>query len=126
MYKRQVEGNGIIAIKGTATANVNINLGNVTLQPGTYTLSGCPTGGNNTKYQLVLHGGGNIYDTGRTAVFSATDESPMTAAFYVYAGTTVNFSVKPMLNAGDTALPWEPYTCLLYTSQQCAEAFFKD
>ncbi|MCA5964257.1 hypothetical protein LC724_33465 [Blautia sp. RD014234] len=34
----------------------------------------------------------------------------MTAAFYVYAGTTVNFSVKPMLNAGDTALPWEPYT----------------
>lgn len=105
-----VEGNGIIAIKGTATANVNINLGNVTLQPGTYTLSGCPTGGNNTKYQLVLHGGGNIYDTGRTAVFSATDESPMTAAFYVYAGTTVNFSVKPMLNAGDTALPWEPYT----------------
>ena len=105
-----VEGNGIIAIKGTATANANINLGNVTLQPGTYTLSGCPTGGNNTKYQLVLHGGGNIYDTGRTAVFSATDESPMTAAFYVYAGTTVNFSVKPMLNAGDTALPWEPYT----------------
>lgn len=105
-----VEGNGIIAIKGTATANANINLGNVTLQPGTYTLSGCPTGGNNTKYQLVLHGGRNIYDTGRTAVFSATDESPMTAAFYVYAGTTVNFSVKPMLNAGDTALPWEPYT----------------
>ena len=104
------EGNGIIAIKGTATANANINLGNVTLQPGTYTLSGCPTGGNNTKYQLVLHGGRNIYDTGRTAVFSATDESPMTAAFYVYAGTTVNFSVKPMLNAGDTALPWEPYT----------------
>lgn len=105
-----VEGNGIIAIKGTATANANINLGNVTLQPGTYTLSGCPTGGNNTKYQLVLHGGKNIYDTGKTAAFSVADESTMTAAFYVYAGTTVNFSVKPMLNAGDTALPWEPYT----------------
>lgn len=105
-----VEKNGMIAIKGTATANVNINLGNVTLQPGTYTLSGCPTGGNNTKYQLVLHGGENIYDTGKTAAFSVTDESNMTAAFYVYAGTKVDFSVKPMLNAGDTALPWEPYT----------------
>lgn len=100
---------GTISVKGTATNHTSILLGHVTLHPGTYTLSGCPKGGSNAKYQLVLYGERSIYDTGNGSTFNVTAKNDSSVSFYVYAGASVDFTVYPMLNAGETALPWEPY-----------------
>ena len=100
---------GTITVKGTATNHTSILLGKATLQPGTYTLSGCPKGGSNAKYQLVLYGERSIYDMGNGSTFNVTAKNDSSVSFYVYAGNTVDLIVNPMLNAGSTALPWEPY-----------------
>lgn len=100
---------GVITVKGTATNHTSILLGKATLQPGTYTLSGCPKGGSNAKYQLVLYGERSIYDTGNGSTFNVTAKNDSSVSFYVYAGNTVDFIVKPMLNAGSPAQPWVPY-----------------
>lgn len=100
---------GTITVEGTATNHTSILLGKATLQPGTYTLSGCPKGGSNAKYQLVLYGERSIYDMGNGSTFNVTAKNDSSVSFYVYAGNTVDLIVNPMLNAGSTALPWEPY-----------------
>lgn len=100
---------GTVTVKGTATNHTSILLGKATLQPGTYTLSGCPKGGSNAKYQLVLYGERSIYDMGNGSTFNVTAKNDSSVSFYVYAGNTVDLIVNPMLNAGSTALPWEPY-----------------
>lgn len=111
---------GTITVKGTATNHTSILLGKATLQPGTYTLSGCPKGGSNAKYQLVLYGERSIYDMGNGSTFNVTAKNDSSVSFYVYAGNTVDLIVNPMLNAGSTALPWETYQSdtLLLTADQ--------
>lgn len=105
-----VNSDGTINAKGTATAHVYILIGRVTLQSGQYTLSGCPQLGGQTKYQLALIGTVNSYNAGEAKTFNVTETIEEEVRFYVYSGTTVDFTVKPMLNAGSSALPWEPYT----------------
>lgn len=101
---------GGVSVKGTATDPVNAKLGDVKLSSGRYILSGCPKGGSNKKYQLVAQEGITAYDTGNGAIIDIDSEKTATIRLYVYTGASVDFTVYPMLNAGETALPWEPYT----------------
>lgn len=103
-------GDGTITVDGTATTDsyTNININKV-LPPGTYTLSGCPAGGSINGYSLCF-GSAQKADIGQGITVTEIEDN-----FNIYirikAGTTVkNLVFIPMLNAGNTALLWEPYT----------------
>ena len=103
-------GDGSVIVNGTATTDsvTYIKFGK-TLEAGTYTLSGCPAGGSANGYSLCF-GSSLQADIGEGITRDVNDET-FDIYIRVKSGTTVNNAVfRPMLNAGDTALPWEPYT----------------
>ena len=103
-------GDGSVIVNGTATTDsvTYIKFGK-TLEAGTYTLSGCPAGGSANGYSLCF-GSSLQADIGEGITKDVNNET-FDIYIRVKSGTTVNNAVfRPMLNAGDTALPWEPYT----------------
>lgn len=103
-------GDGSVIVNGTATTDsvTYIKFGK-TLEAGTYTLSGCPAGGSANGYSLCF-GSSLQADIGEGITRDVNNET-FDIYIRVKSGTTVNNAVfRPMLNAGDTALPWEPYT----------------
>ena len=90
-----VTADGII-LNGTFNSN---NRGfNITLEAGTYYFSES----SNTLHKL----------TPQDSVWNSaiTFEEQTTVRCYIASGTYNNKLITPMLNAGSTALPWEPYT----------------
>jgi hypothetical protein len=74
-------------------------------------LSGCPSGGSSTTYSLRAQTGATVtsVDYGNGAKVPAQTDA-WRIMIIVAAGYTANNLVfKPMLNEGDTALPYEPY-----------------
>jgi hypothetical protein len=120
---------GTIIVNGTATATTffgfNLNLAlnlprNVELK-----LTGCPSGGGMTNYQIDLRNsvGGTIYnnaaDNGNGATFTVTGDGCNVANIRIQNGYTCNNLVfKPMIRRADvTDSTFEPYTSITYPIQ---------
>ena len=79
------------------------------LEAGTYTISG------NTCADIVLYftdrnTATNYYNYTKPATFTLTQRTPVYATIKIYKGYTYNnVVIKPMINKGNTALPYEPY-----------------
>ena len=112
-----VNGDGSVHVSGTATANaaydfLSSGAHDITLPTGTYTLSGCPSGGSGSKWNLGINDTNNTYtnDFGSGTTFTvASTRTIRRCRIVVYSGQTVDFTFKPMLNAGTTAYPYVPY-----------------
>lgn len=114
-----VNDDGTIGVSGTATANVSFTIratkDNWILQKGTYTLSGCPSGGSFTGYRLQLarfvDGTLTSYanDYGSGISFEITDELPLLMQFVVASGVTIDATVKPMLERGGVKHSFVPH-----------------
>lgn len=103
-------GDGSFTVKGTATAQAYTVPVIFSLPPGNYYVS------DNLKTPDIM-----FYCSTRTVgtekwyevqnnVLIVTDTDEVQGYINVSANATVDTIIYPMLNAGDTALPWEPYT----------------
>lgn len=114
-------GDGTITANGTATQNayyyLDNNSGNAhnTLGKNVW-LSGCPAGGSLQTYVLQwFNYDGSLSaarDFGKGINFTVSEASAdnYNIVIVIMTGVTANNLVfRPMLNAGDTALPWAPY-----------------
>lgn len=103
---------GSVTANGTATADTTFPLtssASYTVPKGSYTLSGCPTGGSGSTYALVL--GSNDYKDIGSGV-SRTYASDMSQDIFIeiYSGYTANNLVfKPQLETGASATAYTPY-----------------
>ena len=117
-----VNADGTIAVRGTATANSQVNLAtrgdsNAYLLPdGTYTLTGCPKGGSGGTYELALNtnpsGAVVAHDYGSGSTFTLADGAGMQGCglyIMIRSGKTVDLTFEPMLTRGSTAYPYVPY-----------------
>ena len=98
-------GDGSITVRGTATAQTSTNFVEVNLEPGQYRISG---GNAEVKIIARIQDGEtiNYYSNNK---FDVTISSNINIYMQIDSGKTVNSTVRPMLNAGDQPLPWEPY-----------------
>ena len=111
--------NGNVHLAGTATGSggrLALIVGTATLIPGTYTL--CASEKTNCKSIMCVTDKANtasmIASTSENlvgnVVFTLAQKKEVIIGINVESGIQYNESFKVMLNAGDTALPWEPYT----------------
>ena len=117
-----VNADGSITLDGTATSTVTIDAPTSTWQwngMDNYWLSGCPTGGDSANgYALRIDGLSNSYsnyDIGNGIKLSDYNNSisgqPLHFRIVIRSGTDVSGKTfKPMLNAGLSAQPYEPYS----------------
>lgn len=94
---------GTITVNGTATATTIYNLlenSSLTLEKGTYILSGCPNGGSDSTYKLDIPVGSYPTDYGADAKVIVNEETTYNSMrIVIYSGTTLNDLVfKPMLS----------------------------
>lgn len=104
-------GDGTYTVNGTATDDFDIALAPYTTKQNIYyTLSGCPSGGSNTTYYLDPRG--YEYDTGSgITIRNPKQDFSNYIRIVIKKDVTVNnLLFKPMLNEGQTAQPFEPYT----------------
>ncbi len=116
-------GDGTVTANGTATGSatfLTINTNDpMPIKAGTYTLSGCPVGGDNSKkYSFVvgwrqtsaLDGRVTFSDIGEGAVCTFEEDGYYDTVLVVRAGCTVdNLVFKPMLELGTKRTGYEPY-----------------
>lgn len=99
-------GDGSITVKGTATAQTSTNFVKVNLEPGQYRISG-----GKAEIKIIARVQDdetiNYYSNNK---FDVTRSNNVNIYMQIDSGKTVDATVWPMLNAGDTALSWEPYT----------------
>ena len=113
---------GTITINGTHTGTTNANfymLGRespqLSIQAGTYTLSAFPKGYVGTsRLRALVYVSGNAltsFEAGPSSTTMTLDSSvKLVFVLYVKPGETLsNLIVKPMLNVGTTAAPFEPF-----------------
>ena len=112
----QNNGDGSFTIDGTATDYTNTYTP-ITLVPGTYVVSAKYVGTDSSPYQKLFRIRKNEnesfldYGLGEKFVVEDNDNVTYAAMFQVNIGETLNkFTLYPMLNAGATPKPWEPYT----------------
>lgn len=104
-----------IYAKGTVTSSVyNRSIGNtITLTPGTYTLSGCPSGGSTSTYRLCIMTVSDYTiiasDIGNSVTFSVDDTNDYYVCIRVEVGKTVDGTFYPMLVEGAEAQSYERY-----------------
>lgn len=103
---------GTLTVNGTATADAAVIFNTtVTLAAGTYTLSGCPSGGSSSTYNLNLDQLSTMRDNGSGVTFTLNAERTSTAYVSVKSGVTLNNVIfKPMIVSGSTSGDFEPYT----------------
>lgn len=108
-------GDGSVTADGTATSLARfrhshtgaIN-GTICLQPGTYTLSGCPSGGSVDKYELELWDDKNNVEIvachGDPVTFTITETTYVRESLLVVSGVTVSSIIfRPQLEKGSAA-----------------------
>lgn len=100
---------GKIIADGTAVDNYSYSpFYELNLTPGTYYISPISQGAE--FYVRITKDSQNQYYIDNTFDIDGTEDAVVAYAA-VNPGITVNnVTIYPMLNAGDTALPWEPYT----------------
>ena len=116
-----VNADGSVTANGTASAATNFIFthridNKVILPKGTYTVSGCPSGGGSNSYYLQIAKtlNNSFYligaDTGKGFTFTLEEETDILIAIYIASGVTVsNLVFKPMLEVGSVAHPYQPY-----------------
>lgn len=106
-----VNSDGSIMVNGTATASLGYMIfkGNAPLL-GTFTLSGCVGGSFSTYYfQPYIDGVAQNAQFNKAVTYN-WNGSLIFLRFFVMVGTTFNnLLLKPMLNYGSSAVPYEPY-----------------
>ena len=110
---------GTITVNGTSVYSTAFNWqlgGHMSLTPGKYFLSGCPSGGHTSTYKLFANvtraNGSSAYpnDFGAGTSFDLYEGDTVMILISIGAGATLNNVVfKPMLNKGDSAVPYERY-----------------
>lgn len=108
---------GIITLNGTATGGIATYTAKSLLLKAntTYCISSGSTGGSSTTYRMwcepdVSGAFEKKYDIKGGTIITPTEDTAATVRIFVYADVTVtNVVFKPMLNEGDSALPYEPY-----------------
>ena len=115
-------GDGTITANGTATDMVNFAViwKNLHIPKGTYTISGCPKGGNVNTGFFIVCGTDSIRfvaDTGNGGTFDIeNDINDFTFSLRINSGVTVsNLIFRPQLEIGSTATDYEPYHGAEYT-----------
>ena len=109
---------GSFTMSGTATAT-NYQSVTIPLKAGTYTFTGCPSGGSQNTYSVYIDGTGvSAYDTGNGATFTLTSAQNIRFVIpRILVGTNVNgLTFKPQLELGSTPTPYQPYQGTTYTS----------
>ena len=107
---RTQSSDGSVVFSGTSTAQLTYRCNPLTLQPGTYALSGCPAGGSSSKYFFFFEGQSIAYDYGSGATFSLVSETTLTPAFVIRSGQTLDsLTFAPQLESGTTPTPYVPY-----------------
>ena len=103
-------GDGTITANGTADELAQFILSlDVELNKGTYTFSGCPSGGSSSTY-CISDSYENI-DTGDAFTLSFESDSSKEFVILIQPGTTVsNLVFKPQIELGSTATEYEQYT----------------
>lgn len=108
---------GTVITTGIATSTAFLDLWEPTALPlGDYYITGCPSNGSDTKYQIVVYKVNEsgyewiVADDGNGAKISVADDRPIAIRAILRTGTSGPVIFKPMLNPGDTPKPWEPYT----------------
>lgn len=107
---------GSISLNGVSTntqlVNLYLNKNNMTILPaGTYTISGIPLNGNPVSFVGSLYDMDDVlidYIFGNTFTITETRKFDILLQMAVGASFSGE-TVYPMMNAGDTALPYEPY-----------------
>lgn len=103
--------NGKVKTQGEATEDIVFILNSINYKAGeTYYISGCPDGGSTSDYYFAT---GNLVavDTGNGVVFSPQSDVFTRMNIYIKSGVNANnLTFEPMVCAGSTPLPWEPYT----------------
>lgn len=95
---------GIPIAQYTRVLNVNLNL-----QPGDYYISGGSKAAGDMCTAAIING--TYYIDNNTFTIASGDTVRIEISYYNSNLQTVNLpSYKPMLNAGTSALPWEPYS----------------
>ena len=97
-----VNSDGTVSLSGTANALFNEVLGTIELTAGTtYHLSGCPSGGGNSTYDLRVRDGNYaviVQDDGSGNSFTPTTSGTYYVAVVVRSGVNVSSKiVKPMI-----------------------------
>lgn len=124
-----VTANGTASITATLICRHRISHDSnaLILKAGTYTFTGCPSGGANTKYYANVartnptNGSflaiGNDFGSGVT--FTLKEETHIYVGVSIVVGTTVeNLTFKPMLVKGDTAKEFRKNFKSVYEMQQ--------
>lgn len=105
---------GKIHISGTAEKTVDFIAPTFELLAGTYTLS-MGVNIDNTLMRCTLSTTEglpyfDILNNGASKTETTEDNMILYLLLRVYGGKTIDITVQPMLNAGTSSLPWEPYT----------------
>ena len=103
---------GSVTVNGTAGGNIVMHILDISALDGDYFISGCPAGGSENNYQIIVdeNGIGVAQDYGSGAKFSASNGNTYSVIIYITKGTVVsNLVFKPMINKGTTAEPYTPY-----------------
>ena len=119
-----VNTDGTVTATGTATVNsiqymVILSNGTLHLPKGTYTLSGCPSGGSMTTYRITIKRPNEKYhyDIGEGCTFTLEEDDDIQIYIFIGEGTTVNaLEFKPQIEVGSTATGYEPYTATKHLS----------
>lgn len=98
---------GSVTANGTATGLAVFNVwgerNSILLPTGTYTLSGCPSGGSNSSYSLC-NNNTTFSDTGKGITFTLTEPTYISFKIRIAAGTKVsNIVFRPQLEKGSMA-----------------------
>lgn len=108
---------GTVIATGTSTGVSYIDLRSLEPLPlGNYYISGCPVGGESNGYQIMVYtlkdGLFTVLgaDNGNGFAFTVSDDNAIVIRIILRAGTSGPLTFKPMLSAGASAKPWEPYT----------------
>lgn len=105
---------GKIHISGTSEKTVDFMTPTFEVLAGTYTLS-MGVNIDNTLMRCTLSTTEglpyfNILNNGASKTETTGDNKILYLLLRVYGGKTIDITVQPMLNAGTSSLPWEPYT----------------
>lgn len=104
--------NGEIKVTGTPTIQYAVIYWvRLTLTPGDYYISGGNDSAGNMYAKVSIDKDGSTKNYVNRSFSVIGDETAIALTIQSGASTEpVSYTFKPMLNAGDTALPWEPYT----------------
>lgn len=112
-----------ITVNGTASANADFSINTaLPLTAGSYILSGCPSGGNNSStYKMQIQSIG--YDTGNGLTFNLSAARNNNVYIRIWSGyTATNLVFKPMIRRAeitdDTYAPYAPTNRELYEIEQ--------